>query len=164
MVSILSEQNPGMDFLERCLFNLAAIGEIPKGKKISTYGECIQPETESYLPESIQRLSHADSRTKVLRTIRYHIMTVIEISLRIMESKYLHNNIDNMSIYARRITELERIYHALRDAKRGIIGQIDAYPGDADVKIQITDLITEIDRHMIILNKCFAEIGEKQVQ
>lgn len=154
-----------MDFLEKCLFNLTAIGEIPRGKKISTYGECIQPETGSYLPESIQRLSHADSRAKVLRTIRFHVMTVIEISLRIMESKYLQRpqNVD-VTIYVKRITELKNIYHALREAKRGICGQIDAYPGDADVKIQITDLTAEIDKHMIALNICLEEIGEKQVQ
>lgn len=153
-----------MDFLDKCLFNLTSIGEIPKGKKISTHGECIQAESGSYLPESIQRMSHADSRAKVLRTIRTHILTVIEISLRTMESVYIHHpHVDTAVLYAKRISELKNIYHALREAKRGVSGQLDAYPGDIDVRKQITELVAEIDKHMELLNARLAELGEKQI-
>jgi hypothetical protein len=74
-----------MDFLSKCLFNLHAIGEIPRGQKISTRGDCLSIEKESSF-QWVKRL--ADGRSKVFRDINRYISTVIEISVRIMESRY----------------------------------------------------------------------------
>lgn len=75
-----------MDFLSKCLFNLHAIGEIPRGQKINTRGDCLSIERESYI-QWVKRF--ADGRSKVFRDINRYVSTVIEISIRIMESKYL---------------------------------------------------------------------------
>lgn len=74
-----------MDFLTKNLYNLHAIGEIPRGQKINTRGECLSVEKESSF-QWVKRL--ADGRSKVFRDINRYVLTVIEISNRIMESKY----------------------------------------------------------------------------
>lgn len=74
-----------MDFLTKNLFNLRAIGDIPRGQKINTRGECLSAEKESTF-QWIKRLS--DGRSKVFRDINRYVSTVIEISNRIMESRY----------------------------------------------------------------------------
>jgi hypothetical protein len=74
-----------MDFLTKNLYNLHAIGEIPRGQKINTRGECLSVEKESSF-QWVKRL--ADGRSKVFRDINRYVSTVIEISMRIMESKY----------------------------------------------------------------------------
>lgn len=74
-----------MDFLTKNLYNLHAIGEIPRGQKINTRGECLSAEKDSSF-QWVKRL--ADGRSKVFRDINRYVSTVVEISSRIMESKY----------------------------------------------------------------------------
>jgi hypothetical protein len=156
-----------MDFLGKCLFNLHAIGEIPRGKKINTRGECLSVEKETFVPQWAQRF--ADGRTKVFRDVGRYVSTVIEISERVMESKYLTaqgvitdiNNDNNaraidynaLAIRAARIEELQKIYYGLIEAKRGIAGQTDTYKDDTDVCAIILDLLTKIDQHTAKLKK-----------
>lgn len=172
-----------MDFLSKNLYNLHAIGEIPRGQKINTRGECLSVEKESSF-QWVKRL--ADGRSKVFRDINRYVSTVIEISTRIMESKYfvytmidaanepdafLQNdnnhepeakkiNYDALKLRAARIEELRKIYHGLGEARRGIIGQQDTYKDDTDVCAIILDLTTKIDHHSTEIRKFIQSCGE----
>lgn len=179
-----------MNFLDKCLFNLSAIGEVPKGQKISTREEYLTAEKESVIPQWMKRF--ADGRLKVFRDINKYVSTAIEVSTRIMESKYFVNeylysdnaiadpmqndnnaskkrggaenksvNHDILRVRAVRIDELKRSYSGLLDARRGIVGQQETYKGDTDAAAAIRDLTTKIDSHCVEIKKFLLSIGEK---
>jgi hypothetical protein len=179
-----------MDFLSKCLYNLHAIGDIPKGQKINTRGECLSAEKDSYF-QWAKRL--ADGRAKVFRDINRYISTVIEISVRTMESRYFlkeslvaedmdddpnvqnNNNrpqdsqpvvptgisYDALKMRMTRIEELKKIQTALLEARRGIAGQQETYKDDTDVGAFVLDLTTKIDQHVIEIKKFLQSVGEK---
>lgn len=155
------------------MFNLKALGEVPKGQKINTRGDNLSPEKDSYL-QWARRL--ADGRTKVFRDINRYVSTVVEISTRIMESKYfvqnclyivsddnLQREVDHNAIRhrAERIKELYDIIEGLSEGRRGIIGQQDTYKDDVDVRAITVDIIKRIDDHTAIIKEFLRENGEK---
>lgn len=163
-----------MDFLSKCLFNLHAIGGVPKGQKINTRGDYLSIERDSYL-QWVKRFS--DGRTKVFRDINRYVSTAIEISTRIMESKYFvndhlyayenNNNVQKgidhsaLRIRSERILELGKIRLALEEARRGVVGQQETYKDDTDIQALTTDLIKRIDDHIGDIKIFLRGIGEK---
>lgn len=145
-----------MDHLSKCLFSLEAISKIQSGSKVSTRGDVISPEKESYV-QWLWRLS--DSRVKAFRTIKQQIANVIEISSRTMESKYLLPGCDHI-LRIERLGELKKIYHNLVESKRGVSNLQDTYAGDNDATASAIDIIVDIEKQCTVIKMFLKSLDE----
>lgn len=133
-----------MDILDKLLYNLQTIANIPKGRRISTAKEFIRIDTDSPF-QGIWRWKRVDSRDKAMQAIGREVRTVIVISKYIMES-HLLTCADARFAAARdeRINELKKIHHGLLEANRGIDNICQTYHDDANIGASLKPLIGEI--------------------
>lgn len=135
-------------YLTKCLYNLKTIASIAPGQRICTRDEYISQEQSSTIPTAVYR-TRADGRDKMLTRVTDIVHATCEIADRILESKYLDANaqsdLSTIAFRNQRVAELKLIWERLGDAKRGIDGQRQTYPGDASVGHPIEELLHYID-------------------
>lgn len=149
-----------MNYLEKCLFNLDAVSKIPTGVRVNTRGDTISAEKDSYV-QWLWRLS--DSREKAFRTIKFQINTVIELSTRIMESKYLTARSETIEYYER-VNEIKKICRGLIFAKRGVENLRETYSDDNDAAAMSCDITIEIDKHVSAIKIFLRGLGEDAIE
>lgn len=161
-----------MDTLERLLFNLQIIANIPKGKRINTSKEFIIIEDDSVF-QPINRWRAGETRSKAVQVVCREIRTVIGMAKYILESKYLVKNEDNSSDYrsdehhtdhqnikSERIKELRLIRSGVIKASVGISNLCDTYCEDSNVLANLQPLANEISSCVDKITNLLVDIGE----
>lgn len=133
-------------YLNKCLYNLKMIASIAPGQRMCTRDEYISQEP-ARMGNSVYRIN--DGRGKMLARVSDIVRATIEIADRIMESQWLEiknePSIDASRMRTQRVSELKLIWERLGEAKHGIDGQNQTYPGDATIGHPLQVLLTEID-------------------
>lgn len=164
-----------MNILDKLLFNLHTISNIPTGKRISTAKEFIVIDEDSML-QGFWRWRAADSRDKAVRTVCNEIRTVIILSKYIMESVHLFieneseqmnqsfeimvNLAPKMNKREERLSDLKKIRLSLMNCNPGIDNLSRTYENDADVLGHLKPLIGEINECVSEITKTLLEFGE----
>jgi len=141
-----------MNTLDRLLFDLQTLSDIPRGRRISTAKEFIIIEDASLMQGLWRRVS-AESRDKAVVTICREVRSTIFIAQLIMESYLVHRDEDNQFMdlstagennRRTRLKELKKINAGLIGANRGINTLCETYDSDADVSGRLVPLIGNI--------------------
>lgn len=165
-----------MDILDKLLFNLNTIANIPKNSRISTSREFIVIDNESLL-QPIMRWRDNDTRDKSVEVIKREVKTTIKMASYIMESKWLfvdnednedtnngnnsdHSDNANDNIRNERIAELKKIRKALKNSKIGINNLCITYICDANIIAGLKPIIVEIDQCFNNITSLLIELGE----
>lgn len=148
-----------MDFLSTELYKLQIISKVLPGQKLETHGECLSASNPGFMAW-VNRVNNRDSRQKVMRAIRQLIDSVIEISKRIMESKYFAHESKKNNMRIERIRELKQIYTALIEVQGGLANQEELYKTDSDIVLQIKKMTGDAMRHVHNLKAFLQELGE----
>lgn len=136
-----------MSVLDNLLFNLKTISSIPKETRIKTSTDFITFDEETAL-QFYRRWRDGESRYKAVKDICHEIRTIIEISSRIMESKFLNNAHDSPIFKEKRINELKLIAASLEASIGGIDNLCETYVNDQNVRGPLEPLIKEIITHI----------------
>jgi hypothetical protein len=151
-----------MDVIDKHLYQLNTISNIPPGKKISTAREFIVVEDDSTF-QCVWRWKAGDERTRGILVICNIVHYTIELSTRIMESKYLVNGLEeanDLAMKNKRISELKKIRLGLLTAIRGIEHTAATYAADADTISPIKPLIGEINDNADVILTFLKALGE----
>lgn len=140
-----------MNTLDKLLFNLQTIANIPKGGRLNTTKEFIGLEEETLL-QGFWRRYNADSRDKAVAAICREVRTVIMIANYVVESVHIVGDNDQSDMRNRRYIEIKKIGFCLTGASRGISNICQTYSADSDVIGNLAPLIEEINECLSTLN------------
>lgn len=138
-----------MNLLDDLLYDLATIAELRKYSRLSTAKDRLVIEPESAI-QFVWRWRAGESRDKTISVVHNIISTVVDISDRILESKYLDNE-DGDAEKAIRIEDLQKIYKGLTGALPGLRNLSFTYDDDADAKFKFTKIISHVELQLIKL-------------
>lgn len=149
-------------YLGKCLYNLKMIASVAPGQRMCTRDEYISQEVSTSSTGAYRW--RTDGRDKMLTRVQDIVHATIEISDRVIESKYL-TPADNESLVTtrmrlQRVHELRTIWEHLGNAKLGISGQTQTYPGDAKIGHETQKLVACIDEARTRIRVALQTIGE----
>lgn len=156
-----------MTVIDKLIFNVSRIGEIPRGKRINTSKEFITVEEDSMI-QGIKRWIQADSRDKTIAYIVKEVQTAVLIVSLTSESQFLFANTNDkefvathMSVtYNKRIETLKKFRQALEGSVIGIENICHTYEQDSVVSGNLIPLITEISVCVTEINKLLDVLHE----
>lgn len=141
-----------MNVLDKLLFNLSTISNIPPGRRISTAKEFIVIDEESAL-QPVLRWMAADSRLKAAAAINSCVMTVIYISNLMMESTKIDTD------KSAQLALIKRIGVALADAGSGVENLQQTYSADANMLAHLAPISEAITQQVILINRMLQSHG-----
>lgn len=156
--------------IDKHLFDLQTIANIPKGKRISTSDEFINIEEESAF-QPVFRTLKGESRRKAVGCVIDVIDDVVEYADILMESRYLDkydhfvvDAIDDRSSFNDgrniRILYLKKIKNSLSEANEGIDNLCETYSNDANVIAKLMPVIANINNQVSKLVKILIDLNE----
>ena len=156
-----------MEALEKLLFNLQTIANIPKGKKITTATQFINIEDGGTL-QPIWRTTARDSGIKSSLMVQQVIELIIVISDLMIESKNLFIDevpqevvfgIIQLSEREKLLAKIKHIVELLDDSRIGVENLYATYYNDTNIKAVLDPLLKKIDNHVEKQRKILLEMG-----
>jgi hypothetical protein len=158
-----------MNVLDKLLFNLQTIANIPHGRRISTSKEFIVIEPDSVM-QGYWRWQRSESRDKAVLAVCREVRTTITIAGYIAESHYFYADPERELTFdtiiahsdgrAKRVAEMKKIRLSLLAASDGVGALCITYQGDADVSGHLHPLSGEIVDCVARLTTLLIELGE----
>lgn len=126
-----------MDYLDKILYNLQTLANIPRGAKLITGREFIDIDKEEGLRQSLLRAWRCESRERNIADVRGLIEVSVLVSDLLIESRNRTERADSLRTIAMRLYE----------SKAGIVNLCNTY-NDANISGQLEPLLWLIDEQV----------------
>lgn len=147
---------------------LDTISRIQRGDKLCTRTEYINIEDKS-MKSSVERTACGENRTRGITKINLVIVTTIEYSHRVLESRWMDiysykakPNEEQIKLYEERIHWLNELRDRLHFAKFGVKNYSSSYVNDGEITKKCDEIYQTIETHYNALKNILLEYETKK--